>query len=254
MKKTLLILVPSLLICGIVIAFKSFSEDNDCVLETGKSYEVWLKEAEVSAFDRSGESWDTDGSAPDLRGMISWQDQVVLQTVEASDGLIARWGDTAISASQAIQGEADTQSLQRVGRFRMDAEGSVETCIFDNDLGSHSYAGGFRISLSSLRLGDNYITGAGTLKSVTLCVREADAGGNDNVPKVAWVLTDGVQELNEPPFRMLSGADKLFTAAENTIDQTANRISDEIQELGDTLGEKLEKNIQDTINNLKKSE
>jgi hypothetical protein len=236
------------------MAFKNFSEDNARVLEMGKSYEVWLKEAEVSAYDRSGESWDTDGSAPDLRGMISWQDQVVLQTVEASDGLIARWSDTAISASQAIQGEADTQSLQRVGRFRMDEEDSIEICIFDNDLGSHSYAGGFRISLPSLRLGDNNITGGGTLKSVTLCVRETDADRNDNVPKVAWVLTDGVQELSEPPFRMLSGVDKLFNAAENTIDQTANRISDEIHELGDTLGEKLEKKMQDAINNLKKSE
>jgi hypothetical protein len=246
MKKALFVLVPSLIICGIVIAFKSFSEDNDCVLETGKSYEVWLKEAEVSAFDRSGVSWDTDGSAPDLRGMISWQDQVVLQTVEASDGLIARWSDTAISASQAIQGEADTQSLQRVGRFRMDSKEFIEIGIFDGDLVSSSFAGGFRIPLSSLRLGNNRVHGSGTLKSVAFRVSESDSVEEDQGSNTEWKLTIGVLELIQVPEAMKSASERLVEEAGKYTD----KITDELQKQREALGEELEKGVNELMKNL----
>ena len=211
-------------------------------LDNGETYEVWLKEAEVSAYDRRGEPWDTDGSAPDLLGMMSWQELVVIRTVEASDGLIACWSDTAISATQAIRGEADTQSLQRVGRFRMDTEGSIEVCIFDNDFGSHSFAGGFRISLLSLRLGNNSIAGAGALKSVTLCVRETDAVENENASTFNWILTSGVQELSEPSAAIKSASERLFQDVGNTIYQSAEKIAEELKNQGEELGKEL-KNV-----------
>jgi hypothetical protein len=250
MKKALLILVPSLLICSIFIALKHFSKDKSYRLKIGKTYEVWLKEAEVSAYDRSGEPWDSDGSAPDLRGMMIWQDQVVLQTVVASDGLIARWSDTAISASQAIKGEADTQSLQRVGRFRMDAEGSIEICIFDNDLVSNSFAGGFLIPLSSLRLGNNCLSGNGALKTLNFCIRSCDSIENDNTSQSDWMLTTDVKELNDPSAAMKSASDKLLQDVDNALYQSVEKIAEELKNQGEELGKELEDGLKDIINEM----
>jgi hypothetical protein len=250
MKKTLLILAPFLLILGVALIVENFRADKKSILEMGKTYEIWLKEAEVSAFDPDGKPWDSDGSAPDLRGMISWQDHVVLQTVEASDGLIARWSDTALSASQAIQGEVDIQSLQRVGRFRMDAEDSIEICIFDSDLVSNSFAGGFLISLPSLRLGNNSILGTGALKTVTLTVRRCDTAANENTSKADWTLKNGVKELNKPSAAMQSASDMRFQGAENALHQSAEKIAEELKNQSEELGKELGNGLKDVIDHM----
>ena len=112
MKKALLLGVPVLLIGAAIPLTSQFMKSPGGKLEVGKTYEVWLQEAEVSPLSRNGEKWDADGSAPDLCAMMSWHDQIVLKTVVASDGLIASWGETAINASQALKGEADSSAAE----------------------------------------------------------------------------------------------------------------------------------------------
>lgn len=246
MKKAFLITVPILLMGGAILVTSHFSKNPERNLEVGKTYEIWLKEAEVTPLDRNGEKWDTDGSAPDLRGMMSWQGQVVLETVEASDGLIARWSDTAVSASQALKGEMDTQSLQRVGRFRMDLKGFIEIGIFDGDLVSSSFAGGFRIPLSSLSLGHNRVDGSGALKTVAFRVSESDSLEEDHGSNTEWKLTNGVLELIQVPEAMKSASERLVEEAGKYTD----KITDELQKQGEALGEELEKSVNEAMKNL----
>jgi hypothetical protein len=250
MKKALLLGLPLLLIGAAIPVASHFSKGAGRNLDIGKTYEVWLQEAEVSPSDRHGEPWDSDGSAPDLRGMMSWQNQVVLQTVEASDGLIARWGETAVNASQAFKGEADAHSLQRVGRFRMDSESLIELAIFDGDVGVSEFAGGFRIPPSSLRSGINRVNGNGTLRTIAFRVSESNDAGNVEETGEEWILTEGVQELNELPLAMKGAAEGSLGGAGKALNQFTEEMSKELKKQGDALGEEIEKGVNEFIQGL----
>jgi hypothetical protein len=247
MKKAFLLVLPLLLIGAAIPVASHFMTGTGRKLELGKTYEVWLQEAEVSPIDRNGEQWDADGSAPDLRGMMSWQNQVVLKTVEASDGLIARWGETAVNASQALKGEADSHSLQRVGRFRMDSEGLIELAIFDGDVGLAEFAGGFRIPLSSLRLGNNRVHGIGALKAIAFRVLESDPAGKGEESGEEWKLTEGVQELNELPLSMKSASEGPLGAARKVLNQFTEEMSNELKTQGEVLSGEIEKGVNEIM-------
>ena len=247
MKKALLLVAPLLLIGAAIPLAGHFMKGTDRKLEHGKTYEVWLQEAEVSPLDRNGEAWDADGSAPDLRGLMSWQDQVVLKTVEASDGLIARWGETAVNASQALKGEADSHSLQRVGRFRMEDSGAIELAIFDGDVGLAEFAGGFHIPLSSLRLGNNRVHGSGALKSIVFRVSGSAPASDGEKQHEEWKLVEGVQELNEVPMAMKSASEGPFGGASKALNQFAEEMSKELKKQGEVLGEEIEKGVNEII-------
>lgn len=247
MKKVLLLGVPVLLIGAAIPLTSQFMKSPGSKLEVGKTYEVWLQEAEVSPLGRNGEKWDPDGSAPDLCAMMSWHDQIVLKTVVASDGLIARWGETAINASQALKGEADSHSLQRVGRFRMENEGAIEVVILDGDVSVAEFAGGFRIPLSSLRLGINRATGKGALQSIAFKVSSSGAGSDAEVSSEEWKLTDGVQDLNELPLVMKSAAEGAFGGAVKALNRFAEEMSNELKKQGEVLSEEIEKAANEII-------
>jgi hypothetical protein len=246
MKKGLLG-VPVLLIGAAIPLTSQFMKSPGGKLEVGKTYEVWLQEAEVSPLGCNGEKWDADGSAPDLCAMMSWHDQIVLKTVVASDGLIARWGETAINASQALKGEADSHSLQRVGRFRMENEGAIEVVILDGDVSVAEFAGGFRIPLSSLRLGINRANGKGALQAIAFKVSSSGAGSDAEVSSEEWKLTDGVQDLNELPLVMKSAAEGAFGGAVKALNRFAEEMSHELKKQGEVLSEEIEKAANEII-------
>jgi hypothetical protein len=247
MKKVLTFLAPLLLIGAAIQLTSHFMKGAGGKLEIGKTYELWLQEAEVGPVGRNGEKWDFDGSAPDLKGIMSWQDQIVLKTVEASDGLIARWGETAVNAAQALKGEADSHSLQRVGRFRMENEGAIEVVILDGDLGATEFAGGFRIPLSSLRLGINRVNGSGTLRSLAFKVSSSEAGGDAEASSEEWKLTVGVQELNELPVAMRNRSEQSLDEAGKALNRLAEGLSNELIKQGEVLGEEIEKGVNEII-------
>lgn len=241
MKKALLLGVPVLLIGAAIPLTSQFMKSPGGKLEDGKTYEVWLQEAEVSPLGRNGEKWDADGSAPDLFAMMSWHDQTVLKTVVASDGLIASWGETAINASQALKGEADSHSLQRVGRFRMENEGAIEVVIFDGDVGLAEFAGGFRIPLSALRLGINRVKGGGALQSIAFKVSTSGTGSDEEASSEEWKLTEGVQDLDELPLSMKSASEGALGGAGKALNQFAEELSNELKKQGEVLSEEIEK-------------
>ena len=133
---------------------------NDAKAETLRedtTYEVWLSEAEVAPVKRWGDPWDADGSAPDLKGVMVWQNQRILETVVADNGLIAQWEPMAVKLTQVLHGEADAASVRRVARVRPSAGGALEVGIFDDDPARPDLAGAFRVPWSVLRTGVNEI-------------------------------------------------------------------------------------------------
>ena len=228
-QKVLLIAIPFALIATASVIMGVTDKTRGNKLENGQVYEIWIKQAEVAPMNREGKSWDMDGNAPDLMAMLSWQDQIVLTTVASTDSLIAQWDQTAVEASQILKGELDAKSLQKVGRFRMNPEQSLEIGIFDDDLVSREFIKALRIPMTSLGLGKNEWSGSGVLKNLVISVQSAEEPSKDSTDLTRW--DSSVIELDTIPNAMISREDQMFSRLGNSIDKAADRISQDAEKI-----------------------
>jgi hypothetical protein len=129
----------------------------------------------------------------------------------------------------------------------MDSEGLIELAIFDGDVGLAEFAGGFRIPLSSLRLGNNRVHGIGALKAIAFRVSESDPAGKGEESGEEWILTEGVQELNELPLAMKDAAEGPLGGAGKALNQFTEEMSKELKKQGEVLGEEIEKGVNEII-------
>jgi hypothetical protein len=227
-SRWLLALVPLLLI-GIAVAAFQWKRVSaiSLKLQENVTYEAWLTEAEVAPFKADGSGWDTDGSAPDLVGVMVWQNQRILETVTAQDGLIARWDPVAVKMTQILHGEADTASVRRVGHVRATANGFLEIGVFDNDLATRELAGGFRVPFTALRVGNNELQGENALKRLQIVIAEP---GKDGASTQPWQVSEGVTELAEAPEAMLDHGTRLIDDATKAADEAAKEMGKQLEE------------------------
>jgi hypothetical protein len=219
-------LVPLLLIGIAVAAFQwKRVSATSLKLQENVTYEVWLTEAEVAPFRADGSGWDTDGSAPDLVGVMVWQNQRILETVTAQDGLIARWDPVAVKMTQILHGEADTASVRRVGHVRVTANGFLEIGVFDDDLATRELAGGFRVPFTALRVGNNELQGKNTLKRLQIVIAEPGKDGGSTQP---WQVGEGATELAEAPAAMLDHGTRLIDDAAKAAAKAADGATKEM--------------------------
>ena len=200
-------------------------------LRYGGTYEIWLSEAEVKPLNAAGERWDADGSAPDLRGVIVWQDQRILETVTSDNGLIAQWEPVAVRLTQVLHGEADTASVRRVGRVRPEADGFVEIGVFDDDAARPDPAGIFRVPWNALKPGVNEILTDGPV--LRLRVVMAEPGGESAKP--AFHRVTGVTELKEVPVAMAGMASGVAREATDAANKAAGEIGDKAGKAADAV-------------------
>jgi hypothetical protein len=227
-RKWLLAAVPVGLIAGIFGITWWLREDPDAAgLRDGATYEIWLDEAEVVPAKASGEAWDGDGSAPDLRGVILWQDQRILDTVTANNGLIAQWQPVGVRFSQVLHGEADAASVRRVGRVRASAGGFIEVGVFDDDPARSDLAGAFRVPFAALRPGLNEIRDAGPLRSLRLVVVEPGGEG----AKLPLHAVTGAEKLAAAPAAMDG-------VVGGMVDGMAREAAGHVDKLGHKAGQK----------------
>lgn len=198
-------------------------------LKPGTTYEIWVSEAEVSPNLADGGRWDADGSAPDLRGVIVWQNQRILETVTADNGLIAQWQPVGVRFSQILHGEADAASVRRVGRVRAEAGGFIEVGVFDDDAARPDLAGAFRVPFDGLRPGVNEIRDAGQLRRLRLVVVEP-GGEGANLP---FHAVEGAEKLAEVPAVMDRGM----------MDGAAREAAGQADKLGKKVGEEAGKAV-----------
>lgn len=228
----LLALVPVVLIALVWMGIRWWGADPAReALQVGTTYEIWLSEAEVKPRRADGERWDVDGSAPDLKGVIVWQDQRILETVTADNGLIAQWEPVAVKLTQVLHGEADTASVRRVGRVRADEGGYVEIGVFDDDATRPDAAGVFRVPWSALKPGVNEILLDGAV--VRLRVVVAEPGGETAKP--AFHRVSGVSELNEVPPAMAGMASGVAREATEAATKAADELGDKAGKAADAV-------------------
>jgi hypothetical protein len=158
---------------------------NSGLLCEGKTYSIWLVEAEVAPLS-------ADSSAPDLVGYIEWQGQVVLRTLTARNCLIARWDPIGLAVGQILEGEVGTSSLQRVGRIRHTPQGRISVAVFAQGFLTQEFIGGIDVPLSCLKLGLNTIQHDGRVRRIQLAV--VDAGGD--LENHEWAVTEQVHAIH----------------------------------------------------------
>jgi hypothetical protein len=201
-------------------------------LRDDTTYEVWLSEAEVTPTKRDGDPWDADGSAPDLKGVIVWQNQRVLETVAADNGLVAQWEPVAVKLTQVLQGEADAASVRRVARVRPEAAGALEVGVFDDDPARSDLAGAFRVPWSVLRPGVNEIQTAGMVRRLRIVVIEP--GGE--MAKLPFHQVTGAVELAAAPAAMGGMLGGLTREAKDAAAKAAGALGTQADDLGRKAG------------------
>ena len=208
--------VPLVLIGAGVAIFWWRDDGMSTVLNYGETYEIWVSEAEVTPMKADGGSWDSDGSAPDLRGVIVWQNQRIFETVTDTDGLIAQWQPVGLKLSEVLRGEADAATVRRVGRVRPDEAGFIEVGVFDNDPVGSDQVGAYRLPWRVLKPGVNEIRDPGTLLRLRLVVLEPGT------------------EKAVMPLQIVQGAEKLSNLSASTEGMVGDVIG-EASNRGDSV-------------------
>jgi hypothetical protein len=201
-------------------------------LHENTTYEVWLAEAEVTPVKRGGDSWDADGSAPDLKGVIVWQNQRILETVTAVNGLIAQWEPVAVKLTQVLHGEADAASVRRVARVRLSEGKELEVGVFDDDPARPDLAGAFRVPWSALRPGVNEIQADGMVRRLRIVIIEP--GGE--VAKMPFHRVTGAEELASAPAAMNGMLGGMTQEATAVTTKAAGQLESKAEALGRKAG------------------
>ena len=172
--------------------------------------------------------WDVDGTAPDLSAMVVWKNQIILNTVTSNDSLIARRDPIAISVGDVFQGEVSTSTVKRIARIRAEEKERFSIGLFDEDIVSRDYVGGWEIDTSELRPGTCELTSEGTLKRLIISVTQDD---NLTVPDRKFKIKDtAATYLEEPNDIMLE-----------TVKRWAKEAKENVKEFGNNMGQKIEK-------------
>ncbi|MDG1853606.1 MAG: hypothetical protein QF426_06395 [Verrucomicrobiales bacterium] len=242
----LMVLIP------IAIIFLGYLFSKDPGQSQGKSqkkassiYSIWLTEAEVAPTKKDQSQWDVDGTAPDLSAMVVWKDQIILNTVTSNDSLIARWDPIAISVGDVFQGEVSTSTVKRIARIRAEKGEKFSIGLFDEDIVSRDYVGGWEIDTSELRTGTCELTSKGTLNRLIISVTQDD---NLTVPDRESKLK-GATYLEEPTDIMLETVKRWANEAKESVKELGNNVGEKIEEIGEQVEEqrnRIEEAIKET--------
>jgi len=208
-------------------------------------YTLWIAEAEVAPTKNDASKWDVDGTAPDLSAMIVWKDQVILNTVSSDDSLIGRWDPIAISVGDVMKGEVSTSTVKRIARIRAEKDIKFSIGMFDKDIVSRDYVGGWEIETTQLRPGKCELESEKTLKSLVIYVTQDD---DLSVPERSFKIKEATY-LDEPNDVMLETVKRWAKEAQEGLKKFGNNVGEEIQKIGKQVDEqkdKLEEAIKET--------
>jgi hypothetical protein len=208
-------------------------------------YSIWLTEAEVASTKKDQSQWDVDGTAPDLSAMVVWKDQIILNTVTSNDSLIARWDPIAISVGDVFQGEVSTSTVKRIARIRAIKGEKFSIGLFDEDIVSRDYVGGWEIDTGELRTGTCELTSKGTLNRLIISVTQDD---NLTVPDREFKIK-GATYLEEPNDIMLETVKRWAKEAKESVEELGNNVGEKIEEIGKQVEQqrsRLEEAIKET--------
>jgi hypothetical protein len=264
-KKHFLIVLPVLAIlvgAVLTLAIRRVVTADRGKLSLGKTYALWLVEAEVADRPNKERPWDIDGSAPDLIGRLFYRGNSVLKTHVARNALVARWETVALSWKDLLEGEVSTGSIHKVAHVTVANSDLLEGKIFDEDLLNQEFVAGFSVPLAELRKGENILMTAdkdAPIKRLTIMVvavdpEEAGSAKSEkyHVPAVGfqWVYTDngGPAEKNIAEFQ--KDFHQRIDATSKVVEDSAQKADQQIR----AMGRKVEQFMDDLLRRTKETQ
>ncbi|MCH2061055.1 MAG: hypothetical protein MK183_10550 [Verrucomicrobiales bacterium] len=230
--------IPIALI-GLGILISQFFKTKEAPVTKESVFSLWVTEAEIAPVEENNDRWDKDGSAPDPGALVTWQDQVVLETVVAKDSLIARWDPVAISVGDVVlsKGGISTSSVKRIARVRNAGKGNFSVALFDEDILGRDFIGGWTIPTAQLRPGLLELKSGKALRRIALAVTLDD---NLAVPEQSYT-PKGAVYLDSTPEVMMETMERWADEAKEELGKLGETVSKGIDRLGQEVGEGIEK-------------
>ena len=229
--------IPIVLI-GLGILISQFFKTKEAPVTKESVFSLWVTEAEIAPVEENNDRWDKDGSAPDPGALVTWQDQVVLETVVAKDSLIARWDPVAISVGDVVLSKGiSTSSVKRIARVRNAGKGNFSVALFDEDILGRDFIGGWTIPTAQLRPGLLELKSGKALRKIALAVTLDD---NLDVPEQSYT-PKGAVYLDSTPEVMMETMERWADEAKEELGKLGETVSKGIDRLGQEVGEGIEK-------------
>ncbi len=237
--------IPIVLI-GLGILISQFFKSKEAPVTKESVFSLWVTEAEIAPVEENNDRWDTDDSAPDPGALVTWQDQVVLETVVAKDSLIARWDPVAISVGDVVlsKGGISTSSVKRIARVRNAGKGNFSVALFDEDILGRDFIGGWTIPTAQLRPGLLELKSGKALRRIALAVTlddNLDVPEQSYTPKGAVYLDSTPEVMMETMERWAEEAKEFRETVTEEAKELGETFSKGIDRLGQEVGEGIEK-------------
>jgi hypothetical protein len=130
-------------------------------LARGDDYYLHVKIIEVGDRRPDGKTWDTGGSAPDLKFNLTWRNNIVWESTTKPDTLIGSWDLFRIDLKQVITtgGKADLEGALNAPLVHYDAGETVKLIVWDEDTaGLYDTVGEVTLRLDDLAPGEQTLT------------------------------------------------------------------------------------------------
>jgi hypothetical protein len=229
MKKFILaILMTILLVAGGVITSRLITEKCVPNWDMNEIYAIWIEGAEVSSDNPDGKQWHDDGTAPNLVATLTWRNNMLLETPESSNSLIAKWERTSIKIKDLMKTELAPNALEKVARVHAAPEELLALEVRDRRLLSAQWIGAVAVPCGKLKPGKNTLLindpNCG-VRSITLQVVPSgtlEKGGT--LPGLSQTVTEGILVMAPPPPSEAAGFNS--STAGKMIQQGVKAISD----------------------------
>jgi len=201
MKILLSILIPIFLIVTGFVTYRLIVGNHIEKWDANSTHAVWIEDMEVSAKPLSAGKWDDDGSAPDLVASLSWRDNVVLKTPEASNTLLPHWERTSIQLSDLLKSNFSPTELENIARIRATSDELLTIEARDVDILSTEWVGAISVPFGALSVGKNKIlvnSPDSGIKSITLRIANQENLQRGQIPEKETTIKESVIILAKP--------------------------------------------------------
>jgi hypothetical protein len=129
-------------------------------LVRGDDYYLHVKIIEVADRRPDGKSWDTGGSAPDLKFNLTWRKNILWESTTKPDTLIGSWDLFRIDLKQVITtgGKADLEGAINAPLIHYEPGETVKLSVWDEDTVGSDAAGDVTLRLDDLAPGEQTLT------------------------------------------------------------------------------------------------
>ena len=222
------LLTTLILVTGGFLASRLLSEKMVPKWDPNETYAIWIEGTEVSPTTQDGNQWHDDGSAPNLVATLTWRNNMLLETPEASNALIAKWERTSIKLKDLIKTELAPNALEKVARVHAAPDELLAIEVRDRELLSAKWIGAVAVPCGSLKPGQNHLSIADpacSIRTVTLqVIPSAVLEKGRPLPNGINRVSQGILVMAPPPPG--EGAGFNSSTAGKMIQQGVKAISD----------------------------